>query len=74
MLVRTTDVNIAPVFDPAHALVYSGQPVNVDTVIVDGKALVRQGKFTQLDQRAVVREAHESVQRLAQHLKQNLAP
>ena len=73
MLVRTTDVNIAPVFDPAHALVYSGQPVNVDTVIVDGKALVRQGKFTQLDQRAVVREAHESVQRLAQHLKQNLA-
>lgn len=65
ILVRTTDPNIAPVIDPAHALVYSGQPVNVDTVIVDGRALVRHGSYTELDPRAVVREATESVHRLA---------
>ena len=69
MLVRMTDLNIAPVFDAAHALVYSGQPVNVDTVIVDGRALVRHGGFTSLDQRRVVRDAVESVKRLARALK-----
>ena len=65
MLVRTTDLNMAPVFDPAHALVYSGQPVNVDTVFVEGRALVRHGAFTHLDQRSIVRDAVESVRRLS---------
>lgn len=65
MLVRTLDLNMAPVIDAAHALVYSGQPVNVDTVLVDGKALVRRGQYTRIDQQTVVREAVESVHRLA---------
>ena len=65
MLVRTTDLNMAPVFDPAHALVFSGQPVNVDTVFVEGRALVRHGAFTHLDQRSIVRDAVESVRRLS---------
>ena len=72
MLVRSTDLNMAPVFDPAHSLVYSGQPVNVDTVLVDGRALVRHGALTSLDARAIAREARESVQRLSSGLPTGL--
>lgn len=56
LLVRKTDPNMAPVFDAAHALVYSGQPNNVETVIVDGQALIRNGAFTSLDIDQVVRQ------------------
>jgi len=65
ILVRTTDANMAPMFDPAYALVYSAQPGNVDTVIVDGRILRRGGRFTFFDESDVVREATESVRALA---------
>lgn len=66
ILVRTSDLNMAPVIDPIFALVYSAQPANVDTVIVDGRILRRKGAFTKLDQEEVVREATQSVVDLRQ--------
>ncbi|MDM0108394.1 amidohydrolase family protein [Variovorax sp. J22R24] len=65
ILVRSTDLNIGPVIDPAFALVYSAQPSNVDTVMVDGRVLVRRGQFTALDGEQVMREAGESVRGLS---------
>jgi 5-methylthioadenosine/S-adenosylhomocysteine deaminase len=59
-LVRTTDINMAPVGDPYEALVSLAQPINVDTVIVDGRVLRQSGKFTSLDHGKVVREAQEA--------------
>lgn len=47
--VRATELNMAPMMDPYFSLVYSGLPQNVDTVLVDGRVLVREGKFTLLD-------------------------
>jgi cytosine/adenosine deaminase-related metal-dependent hydrolase len=64
-LVRITDLNIAPVVDPAHALVYSGQPANVDTVLVDGRVLLRNGRLTQVDAAQAVRDAAASMRALA---------
>ena len=64
ILVRTTDLNMAPVVDPFYALVYSGAPANVDTVVVDGRILKQGGKFTALDEAEVVREATASVRAL----------
>jgi cytosine/adenosine deaminase-related metal-dependent hydrolase len=61
ILVRTTGSNIAPVIDPATALVFSAQPANVDTVIVDGRILRRGGRFTSLDHEQVVRDATQSI-------------
>src|SRR5262249_57032633 len=49
ILVRTTDINMSPVGDPYEALVSLAQPSNIDTVIVDGRILRRDGKFTALD-------------------------
>ena len=60
ILVRTGDINIAPVGDPYEALVSFAQPRNVDTVIADGRILLRAGKFTALDHAEVLKEAIES--------------
>lgn len=64
ILVRTNDVNMAPVIDPYFALVYSAQPANIDTVLVDGRILRRKGQFTALDQDEIVREAKDSIAKL----------
>jgi cytosine/adenosine deaminase-related metal-dependent hydrolase len=60
ILVRTGDINIAPVGDHYEALVSFAQPRNVDTVIVDGRILQRSGRFTALDHAEVLKEAAES--------------
>ena len=60
ILVRTGDINIAPVGDPYEALVSFAQPRNVDTVISDGRILRRAGEFTALDHAKVLQEAAES--------------
>lgn len=57
ILVRTSDINMAPVGDPYEALVSLAQPSNVDTVIVDGRILRQSGKFTALDHGKVVQDA-----------------
>ena len=60
ILIRTGDVNMAPVGDPYEALVSFAQPRNVDTVVVDGRILRRGGEFTALDYPEVLRNANES--------------
>ena len=60
ILVRTGDINMAPMGDPYEALVNLAQPRNVDTVIADRRILLRAGRFTALDYAAVLREATEA--------------
>jgi 5-methylthioadenosine/S-adenosylhomocysteine deaminase len=64
ILIRTTDINMAPVGDPYEAIVSLAQPGNVDTVIVDGRILRQSGKFTALDQPKAAREASEAAEML----------
>jgi len=64
ILVRTTDINMAPVGDPYEALVSRAQPTNIDTVIVDGRILRQSNKFTALDHPKVLREAREAADAL----------
>lgn len=61
ILVRTADLNMAPLGDPVQAIVRSAQPHNVDTVVVDGRILKRGGRMTAIDVDQVVREAAESL-------------
>jgi cytosine/adenosine deaminase-related metal-dependent hydrolase len=60
ILVRTGDINMAPSGDPYEALVSFAQPRNVDTVVADGRVLLRGGQFTALDHPQILREATES--------------
>ena len=48
-------------FDPEFALVFSAQPSNVDTVIVDGRILKRNGKLTALSTTTILRDAAASL-------------
>jgi 5-methylthioadenosine/S-adenosylhomocysteine deaminase len=48
-----------PVHDPISSLVYSAGTQNVDTVIVEGKVVLRDGRFSQVDESAFLREVQE---------------
>lgn len=72
ILVRTGDPNMAPVVDPAYSLVYSAQPANIDTVMVDGRILLRHGRFIACDHEQIVHEACESVRGLAARAPRHL--
>ena len=61
ILVRTMDLNTAPFVNPVNLLVQSAQPANVDTVVVDGRILKRNGRLVAMDVEQVVREAAESL-------------
>jgi 5-methylthioadenosine/S-adenosylhomocysteine deaminase len=55
--VSTDHPNLAVFTDPAHLLVTAAQPANVDTVIVDGRIVKRNGALTSLDPALIAREA-----------------
>lgn len=57
VLLRATDLNMAPVTDPYEAVVSFGLPANVDMVLIDGRVLRRAGKFTAFDEREIVAQA-----------------
>ncbi len=61
ILVSTKHINIGVFTDPAHLLVEAAQPMNVDTVIVDGRILKRRGQLTAFDVNQVIHEANESL-------------
>ncbi len=60
VLLRATDLNMAPAGDPYEAVVSLGAPANVDTVLIDGRILRRAGKFTAFDHARIVAEAREA--------------
>src|SRR5436190_1718992 len=60
VLLRATDSNMTPVSDPYEAVVSFGMPMNIDTVLVDGRILRRAGKFTAFDERQIVAQAREA--------------
>jgi len=63
ILIRATDVNLAPVSSPADAIVLGAHPGNVDTVLVAGRVLKRGGHLEADLERArrLVQASHEHV-------------
>jgi cytosine/adenosine deaminase-related metal-dependent hydrolase len=66
IMIRTDALNMAPVWDPAVAVVHSAQPSNVDTVLVDGRILKRHGQLTTVDVPEVVSEAEDRLRALCE--------
>ena len=64
ILVRTTDVNMAPFTDPDRMIVQSASPANVDTVMIDGRVLKHGGKLVGIDVARIVREANDTARRV----------
>ena len=59
--ISTNALNMAVVTDPAHLVLESTGPENVDTVVVDGRILKRGGKLTAVDTPKVIREARAAL-------------
>tara|TARA_Y100000758_G_scaffold212933_1_gene152781 strand:- start:8 stop:517 length:510 start_codon:yes stop_codon:yes gene_type:complete len=66
IMIRTDQLNMAPVRDPAVAVVHSAQPSNVDTVMIDGRILKSKGELTTVDVPTVISEAEDSLRRLCE--------
>ncbi len=61
IMISTGQLNMGVFTDPAHMVVESSQPQNVDTVIVDGRILKRGGKLTTLPADQIVQDAAASL-------------
>ena len=64
ILIRTTDINMAPFTDPVHMVVQSTNPSNVDTVMIDGRIMKSGGKLIGIDVARIVREASDTAVRV----------
>jgi cytosine/adenosine deaminase-related metal-dependent hydrolase len=61
ILVRMHDLNMLPCGDPVDVLVLSGLPQNVDTTIIDGRVLKRNGKLTAVDTEQIAADSLDSI-------------
>ena len=63
-MVRADALNMAPFTDAPNMIAFAAQPANVDTVVVDGRVLKRDGRLTALDPREVVKESSAALERV----------
>ncbi|MDO9414144.1 MAG: amidohydrolase family protein [Pseudolabrys sp.] len=64
ILVKTGTPNMRQIGDPYDALVHQAQPADVDTVIADGRVLLRKREFTGLDFEKVAAESNAAFEAL----------
>jgi 5-methylthioadenosine/S-adenosylhomocysteine deaminase len=56
LVILTPDIRLHPINDVINQLVYCEGGHSVDTVLVDGKVVVRNGRLMSVDEKALVRE------------------
>jgi cytosine/adenosine deaminase-related metal-dependent hydrolase len=66
IMVSAREINIGPFTEAAYMLVDSAQASNVDTVLVDGRILKRNGKLTAIDTGKLMEEASAASQGVRQ--------
>jgi len=64
ILIRTDDLNIAPLANIETTVVQSTTPANVDTVMVDGRIIKRHGRLLHYDVPGIVERAEKSARRI----------
>ena len=57
IVVGTRHAHLVPTLRPVAVFVYQGQPRDVESVMVDGRWLMRDGKVLALNEEEVIREA-----------------
>jgi 5-methylthioadenosine/S-adenosylhomocysteine deaminase len=74
ILIRTTDLNIAPLAQIETTVVQLAAAANVDTVMIDGRIIKRAGHLKHLDVPEIVRRAERSALRIRQGAGSVLKP
>jgi len=67
--IDTNTLNMAVVTDPAHLVLESTNPENIDTVVVDGRILKRGGKLAAIDTPKVIAEARTALAAVRERTK-----
>ena len=57
VIVNTMRSNLAPNMRVVSSFINNGQPSDIESVMVDGKFVMRQGKILTVDEESIVREA-----------------
>ncbi|WZL74981.1 amidohydrolase [Clostridiaceae bacterium 35-E11] len=65
VIFETQSVNMQPIYDYYSVLVYSANPSNVDTVIVDGKVVVENKKLKTHDLSELMKELKEMKEKIS---------
>lgn len=58
IIVETQSLNMNPIYDPYSALVYSANPSNVQTSIINGKIIVEDKKLKTIDTKELLKEVN----------------
>jgi 5-methylthioadenosine/S-adenosylhomocysteine deaminase len=74
ILIRSDDLNTAPLANIETAVVMGASPANVDSVMVRGRLVKRSGKLIGLDVPHIVRNAKKSAMRIRTAAGDWLAP
>ena len=74
IVIRTTDLNIAPLANIETTVVQSAQPSNIDAVMVDGRFVKRHGKLIGFDVPGIVERAQKSSLRIRSSAGKPLTP
>lgn len=69
ILVNLDDFHMTPRPDLVSTIVYAAEAGDVDTVIIDGRVVMRDGILTTLDKRAVIQQARDEAARMQAILK-----
>jgi 5-methylthioadenosine/S-adenosylhomocysteine deaminase len=70
LIILNLDVpNAVPMYDPYSQVVYALKASEIETVMVDGKILMKDGKLTTVDEAAAMAKAREYGQKVAASLK-----
>ncbi len=65
IIVRLDELHNSPTAgDPISTMVYSAVPTDVDTVIIDGKVVMRERRLLTLDQKDVIKQANSEAEQL----------
>ena len=68
-LLNLEALHTTPHSDPISTIVYAAEASDVETVIIDGRVVMREGELTTLDQRAVIQAAQEQSELLRKALR-----
>lgn len=68
ILLRTDALNMAPFTEAVRMVVQAAQPHNVDTVIVDGRILKRDGRLTAIDVAKTMNDARDTITRVRERI------
>ncbi|MEL7622431.1 MAG: amidohydrolase [Clostridiales bacterium] len=64
ILIDLDQPNMRPLIDPISQLVYSAGPANVDTVMIDGRLVLRKKEFLTLDKEKILFEVQQKAEEL----------